>query len=128
MDRVCGEKSYSVCHLPDLDFALKVRMVTALAFMPADKIYKGFQEVSMIMPEEFHDFMKYFEKTYVGMPKVVSNPGETIRLGWKDAKFVPSTWSVYKRILVGDPRTNNFLEGWHNSKSGDVFVPKIKQY
>ena len=55
-------------------------MVTALAFMPADKINKGFQEVSMIMPEEFQYFLKYFEKTYVGMPKVVSNPEETSRL------------------------------------------------
>ena len=34
----------------------------------------------MIMPEEFQYFLMYFEKTYVGMPKVVSNPGETIRL------------------------------------------------
>ena len=34
----------------------------------------------MIMPEDFQYFLKYFEKTYVGMPKVVSNPGETIRL------------------------------------------------
>ena len=103
-------------YIEDLDFALKVLMLTALAFMPADKIYKGFQEVSMIMPEEFQDFLKYFEKTYVGMPKVVSNPGETIRLGWKDAKFVPSSWTIYERVLVGDPRTNNLLEGWHTVK------------
>ena len=34
----------------------------------------------MIMPVEFQYFLMYFEKTYVGMPKVVSNPGETIRL------------------------------------------------
>ena len=67
-------------YIEDLEFALKVRMVTALAFMPADKIYKGFQEISMIMPEEFQYFLKYFEKTYAGMPKVVSNPRETIHL------------------------------------------------
>lgn len=47
------------------------------------------------MPEEFKDFLKYFEKIYVDMPKVVSMPRETIRLGWKDAKFLPSTSSVY---------------------------------
>ena len=34
----------------------------------------------MIMPKDFQYFLKYFEKTYVGMPKVVSNPVETIRL------------------------------------------------
>ena len=76
----------------------------------------------MIMPEEFQDFLKYFEKTYVGMPKVVSNTGGTIRLGWKDAKFVPSSWSVYERLFVGDPRTNNFLEGWHKRFAGVVGV------
>ena len=52
----------------------------------------------------------------------MSNPGETIRLGWKDAKFVPSSWSVYERVLVGDPRTNNFLKGWHNRFAGVVGV------
>lgn len=54
----------------------------------------------MIMPKEFQDFQMYFKKTYVGMQKVVSNPRETVHLGLKDAKFVPSNWSVYKRILV----------------------------
>ena len=53
------------------------------------------------MPEEFQEFLTYFEKTYVGMPKIVSQPGETIRLGWKDAKFAPSTWSVYERSIRG---------------------------
>ena len=44
------------------------------------------------------------------------------RLGWKDAKFAPSTWSVYERVLVEDPRTNNFLEGWHNRFANVVGV------
>ena len=44
--------------IEDLDFTLKVRMVTALAFMPADRIYRGFLEVSMIMPKEFQDLFK----------------------------------------------------------------------
>ena len=70
-------------------------------------MYDGF--FLYILPEEFQDFLKYFEKTYVGMPKVVSNPGETIRLGWKDAKVVPSSWSVYERVLVGDPRMYMYL-------------------
>ena len=65
-------------YIEDLDFALKVCMVTALVFMPADKIYKGFQEVSMIMPEEFQYFLKCFEKTYVGMPKVVPFLGKAL--------------------------------------------------
>ena len=87
-------------YIEDLDFALKaVRMVTAFAFMPADKIYKGFQEVSMIMPEDFQYFLKYFEKTYVGMPKVVSNPGETIRL-CIESKVVYMFVSEKKAILT----------------------------
>ena len=48
--------------IEDLDFSLKVRMVTALAFMPADKLYRGFQEGSMIMPDELQDFLKYFSE------------------------------------------------------------------
>ena len=37
-------------------------------------------------------------------------------------KFAPSTWSVYERVLVEDPRTNNFLEGWHNRFANVVGV------
>ena len=30
----------------------------------------------MTLLKEFQDFLKYFEKTNVGMPKIVSKPGE----------------------------------------------------
>ena len=29
-------------------------------------------------------------------------------------RLLEATWSVYERVPVDDPRTNNFLEGWHN--------------
>lgn len=109
-------------YIEDVDFALKVRMVTALAFMPECSIRDGFQQVSAIMPEEFGEFLEYFAKTYVGRYTVISRPGETMRLGWKDGKFPPSTWSVYERVLSDDPRTNNFLEGWHNRFASIVGV------
>ena len=27
--------------------------------------------------------------------------------------FPPQYWSVYQRVLDGEPRTNNLIEGWH---------------
>ena len=53
----------------------------------------------MIMPKEFQYFLKYFEKTYVGMPKVVSNPRETIRL-CNESKVVYVFVSENKAILT----------------------------
>ena len=53
----------------------------------------------MIMPEDFQYFLKYFEKTYVGTPKVVSNPGETIRL-CIESKVVYMFVSEKKAILT----------------------------
>ena len=36
-----------------------------------------------------------------------------MRFSWKDPVYTPCKWSVYNRVLDGDPRTTNFLEGWH---------------
>ena len=31
----------------------------------------------------------------------------------KTSNIPPKIWSVYDRVINQDPRTNNFLEGWH---------------
>ena len=61
---------------------------------------------------------------------VVMKPGEVIRLGWKEGKYPPRSCSVYERMLVDDPRTNNFLEGWHNRFASVVGVahPEIYKF
>ena len=48
--------------------------------------------------------------------------GFGMRLVWKEARFPPQIWSVYERVINQDPRTNNFLEGWHRRFSSIVDV------
>ena len=38
---------------------------------------------------------------------------QTVNRVWKRAKISPLVWSVYERTLRDEPRTTNFLEGWH---------------
>ena len=45
-----------------------------------------------------------------------------VSLVWKEARFSPQIWSVYDRVINQDPRTNNFLEGWHRRFSSIVDV------
>jgi hypothetical protein len=43
----------------------------------------------------------------------VNSTDNRLRLVWKAGKFPLQAWSVYERVLNQDPRTNDFLEGWH---------------
>ena len=42
--------------------------------------------------------------------------------------LLEATWSVYERVPVDDPRTNNFLECWHNRFAGVVGVAHPDMY
>ena len=64
-------------YIEGLDFALKVRMVTALAFKSAKNL-QGISGGQHDYARGISGFPEVLEKTYLGMPKVVSNPGETL--------------------------------------------------
>lgn len=97
----------------DLDFSLKVRMFTALAFVPAEKVRCAFNEIREILPDEAEEFGSYFERTYIGTFSNRDTGTAALALTWRDPPFPPAMWSVYERTLENEPRTTNFLEGWH---------------
>ena len=90
-------------------------MVTALAFLPYERIKTAAARLKEYIQEEAVDFISYVEKNFIGSFHTESLPGSGfgMRLVWKEARFPPQIWSVYDRIINQDPRTNNFLEGWH---------------
>jgi hypothetical protein len=48
----------------------------------------------------------YFEKYYLGTK---------IRLNHKAAVYSREIWSVYDRVVIDLPRTNNSVEAWHKA-------------
>lgn len=59
--------------------------------------------------------MSYFEKTYIGkwQLKPDTNDATRMRLKWKKPSYDPKLWSVYNRVVQGEPRTTGNLEAWH---------------
>lgn len=85
----------------DEDFALKVRMLKALAFVPSSEISNYYCSVSSTFEDE--DLLKlceWFERNYVK--------------GSYQPKYPRSFWSVYDDSMTNSyPRTQNSVEAWH---------------
>lgn len=76
-----------------------VRRVAALAFMKLENLEEAYTPIVLDMPEENHlldEFMSYFHNNFFK----------------ENARFPPKTWNHF---LNDGPRTNNHVEGWHNS-------------
>lgn len=96
----------------DKDFALKVRMFAALAFVPWQANRWAF---SVLLDSDFvrnhatilRSFINYVEFTWIGRAR---NP----------AKFAPNVWDAHDATVAGIGRTNNHVEGWHSAFAGRV--------
>ena len=49
----------------DLEFSIKLRQLTVLAFVPVDQIRAAFEELKDTLPLESDRLVWYFEQTYV---------------------------------------------------------------
>ena len=87
-------------------FAHSIRQLSALAFIPAEDVADAY--LLLRQSDRFDQravpLFSYFEDTWVGVPG-----------GNRQPLFPISLWNVYLQTLVGEPRTNNALEGWHRS-------------
>jgi hypothetical protein len=59
---LCLRKSY----LDDKEFAISMRMFTALAFISHDKVVDVFATLCEAIPDTAHGFIPYMEETYNG--------------------------------------------------------------
>lgn len=90
-------------------FALRVRRLPALAFVPPNEVHRY---MTLILADEVSrddgllQFVKYFQDTYVGQ-----RVNDTIVI---PGQFPHQQWNMYHRVKNNLPRTNNSLEGWHN--------------
>lgn len=91
----------------DGDFALQIRMLPALAFVPTGNIVQAFDDLidhgQFLL--ESQPVVDYFEDTWIGRP----NRGNRRRL----PRFPHDLWNCYDAVIDGLPKTNNSVEGWH---------------
>jgi len=97
----------------DSEFALKIRHLVALAFVPPEEVVLSFEE---LMEDEFFvqnealllDFIGYFERTWLGP----FNLRRTERIA---PIFSITLWNCFHSVLEELPKTNNNCEGFHNA-------------
>ena len=96
------------------EFALQLRMLTALAFLPPQDVVRGFAAICNNIRRNFGDvteqLLVYFEDTYIGRfcvdaPRV--NPMLSIEL-----------CNIFHRTDAERSQTNNGVEGWQRSFQG----------
>ena len=96
----------------DSEFALSLRQVAALAFVPVDDVLKSFElltETEFFVENEtlLQPFMDYFEDNWIGRPQ--SRRRQTRR----KPTFDVNLWNTFAATTEDSARTNNSVEGWH---------------
>ena len=92
----------------DIQFALKVKRFSALAFLPLFHVFRAFDLLynDVIEDPRFEEFTTYFESTFIG--QIGRNASRRL------PRFPPERWSQYENITNDINRTNNRVEGWNN--------------
>ncbi|CAH0381881.1 unnamed protein product [Bemisia tabaci] len=95
----------------DPEFALQIRYLAALAFMPPEAVIEGFEivldsEFYKAHEEELTKFIDYFEDTWIG------------RLDRRGRRRAPlykrEMWNCFNAVIEDLAKTNNSVEGSHN--------------
>lgn len=108
------------------DFSIKLRHITALAFLPPSEIPDAFDQIKPLMPSNAQGVVQYFEDNYVhGRIQRVLRNGTLTR---SPPLFPPNLWSVYELIGNNYPRTQNMVEGWHQRWNTLIGKPHVGVY
>ena len=91
----------------DKEFAINMKMIAALAFVPACDVEKAFENLCEIIPPETYLLQDYFEDAYLGRPCQKGRRRKPV--------FEIGLWNMYSRMSDELPRTNNTVEQWHRS-------------
>ena len=111
-------QNFGLQHLYNMnqEFAINLRMLCALAFIPPPEITNGFDTVCGLIRNNFRDeaddVLDYFEDTYVG--RFRHNAPR------RNPYFSIEFWNMFNRTDQELPRTNNSVEGWHRSFQGHL--------
>jgi len=96
----------------DENFSIKLRHITALAFLPPSEIPAAFDQVKLLLPANAAGVIEYFENNYVHGRIRQNLRNRSVRRA--SPLFPPEIWSINDLVGLGYPRTQNIVEGWHN--------------
>ena len=100
-------------YIADPQFALHLRMI---AFVPPQDVQNAYVQVAPLKrnqyAEDAHEVLDYFENTYIGRYR--QNAPRRAPL------FPIELWNIFNRADEELPRTNNSIEGCHNSFQPNV--------
>ena len=84
--------------MDDAEFALHVRMICALAFLPPDDFIDGFEQLCDLIREAYGDLteniLEYFEDTYIGRFRL-NAPG-------RPPLFSIAIWNMFHRTFENE--------------------------
>lgn len=97
----------------DIEFSLQVRMLLAIAYVPIDDVVEEYESLIrspyyIEHEEQFADLLNYYESTWIGVEN-------SRRRRSRDGLFEISMWNCFDLIRSGRIRSNNSVEGWHNT-------------
>ncbi|XP_057324655.1 uncharacterized protein LOC130667181 [Microplitis mediator] len=104
----------------DLEFALNMRLLLALAFVPADDVISAYEEAVSSDYFDRHsdildELLTSFEMSWIG--KLRHNKKRR-----KKPLFDLKLWNCYLAVLDDQLRSNNPVEGWHHGFNNRVEV------
>ena len=88
------------------DFALKAKMIIAIAFVSLSKVDEYVDAIATELPQELYDLLNWFEDAYIGRLNRQGN-------GRRAPLFRREIWNLHQRTLNGEDRTNNNTEAAH---------------
>lgn len=101
------------------DFALKLRHIAALAYLPPEEIPDAFTSIKdNVLPEEAERVIEWFETYYVYGKISSRSKGNNVCVTKRAPLFPPSLWSVHRSNTLYLPRTQNKVEAWHRRWNG----------
>lgn len=92
-----------------------VHMLCALAFVPAARVARHYDELKEELPQAIHPIADYFEHTYIRVRRIMRGRGNLrLRIITAPPRYPTAIWNQYEAVLNNFARTNNMSEGWHN--------------
>ena len=109
-------------YLLDMEFVQNLKMLPSLAFVPEEEVVDCFNTIMVDFPLSALNVAKYFEDTYIG--KQIPNHSRRV------PQFPIRIWNMYERVQGELARTNNVVEGWHNTFQTNLacFHPTISKF
>ena len=89
------------------DFALRVKCLLALAFVPVAEVIQTYENLTQDPTYRDLDVIcDYMEDNFIGRER---------RGQRRQPRFPIELWNQYLRVITNLPRSNNNIEGWHNA-------------